>query len=225
MVPWLTDKVEPGATWRASRRRSFDDAFALTTTTRRLRDLLPLLDRRLHVMTPLLQLTQEAFSRKLTLEVLDCSLDTLAVDDDLQGLALYGFARVRQGTGTFANLCMESKSRSCPKAARQSLFSNCRPIGRWSAGESSERGRGPRRAYIGVCGPHDAEPGARSRLVRRVRRPARALRRRRCTRSRARASGCAARARTPACRRCARRRRRWGGRGRRRRRARSRGPP
>jgi hypothetical protein len=73
-------------------------------------------------MTPLLQLTQEAFSRKLTLEMLDCSLDTLAVDNDLQGLALYGFARVRQGTGTFANLPMECKSRSCPKAARQGVF-------------------------------------------------------------------------------------------------------
>jgi hypothetical protein len=39
-------------------------------------------------MPPLLQLTQQTFGRQLTLEVLDCSLDPFAVNDDLQGLAL-----------------------------------------------------------------------------------------------------------------------------------------
>jgi hypothetical protein len=81
-------------------------------------------------MTPLLQLAQETFSRKLALEVLDCSLDTLAVDDDLQGLALYGFARVRQGTGTFANLCMECKSRNRSDAGLERLFCGNGPLGR-----------------------------------------------------------------------------------------------
>jgi len=62
-------------------------------------------------MTPLLQLAQETFSRKLALEMLDCSLDPFAINDDLKGLTLYGFARVRQGTGTFANNDPKCKSR------------------------------------------------------------------------------------------------------------------
>jgi hypothetical protein len=96
----------------ARRARSLDDALALAATAGSLGDLLTLLDRRLHVVPPLLQLAQEALSRKLALEVLDCSLDPFAVDDDLQGLTLYGFARVRQGTGTFADNATECKSRN-----------------------------------------------------------------------------------------------------------------
>ena len=65
-------------------------------------------------MTPFLQLAQETFSRKLALEMLDCSLDPFAVNDDLEGLTLYGFARVRQGTGTFADNRMDCKSRNGP---------------------------------------------------------------------------------------------------------------
>jgi hypothetical protein len=72
-----------------ARAASFDDAFALATTTRRFRDLLSLLDRRLHVVPSLLQLTQQAFGRQLSLQVFDGSFDPFAVNDDLKGLALY----------------------------------------------------------------------------------------------------------------------------------------
>ena len=60
-------------------------------------------------MPALLQLTQKAFSRKLALEVLDCSLDPFAVDDDLKGLALYGFAGIRQGTGNLSDDVLKCK--------------------------------------------------------------------------------------------------------------------
>ena len=63
-------------------------------------------------MTPLLQLAQEAFGRQLSLQMLDRSLYPFAIDDDLKGLTLYGFARVRQGTGNFADNAMECKSRN-----------------------------------------------------------------------------------------------------------------
>jgi hypothetical protein len=106
----------------ASRVASFDDTFALATATRRFGDLLALLDRRLHVVAPLLQLAQQTLSRKLALEVFDCSLDPFAINDDLEGLALYGFARVRQGTGTFADIVMECKSRSRASGTVRRVF-------------------------------------------------------------------------------------------------------
>ena len=62
-------------------------------------------------MTPLLQLAQEAFCRQFALEVLDGSLDPFAVNDDLQGLALYGFAGIRQGTGNLSDNVLKCKSR------------------------------------------------------------------------------------------------------------------
>jgi hypothetical protein len=46
----------------------------------------------------LLELTQQTFGCKLTLEVFDCTLHTLAVNNDLEWLTLNCFARVRQGT-------------------------------------------------------------------------------------------------------------------------------
>src|SRR5690606_12703242 len=78
--------------------RLFEDAVALTTTARGFGDLLALLDRRLHVVAALLELTQQAFGSKLALEVFDGSLHAFAVDDDLERLALDCFAGVRQGT-------------------------------------------------------------------------------------------------------------------------------
>ena len=62
-------------------------------------------------MTPFLQLAQQTFSSQLALEVFDSSLNPFAVNDDLEGLALYGFARVSQGTGTLSDNVMECKSR------------------------------------------------------------------------------------------------------------------
>lgn len=62
-------------------------------------------------MTPLLQLAQQAFCRQLALEVLDGSLDPFAVNDDLQGLALYGFAGIRQGTGNLSEDVLKCKPR------------------------------------------------------------------------------------------------------------------
>jgi hypothetical protein len=62
-------------------------------------------------MTPLLQLAQEAFCGQFALEVLDGSLDPFAVNDDLQGLALYGFAGIRQGTGNLSDNVLKCKSR------------------------------------------------------------------------------------------------------------------
>lgn len=61
-------------------------------------------------MAALLQLTQEALSSELALQVLDCALHTLAVNDDLEGPALDGVrrigvvSRVVQGTGNVSNL-------------------------------------------------------------------------------------------------------------------------
>lgn len=49
-------------------------------------------------MAALLELAQQAFGCKLTLEVFDGSLHAFAVDDDLERLALNCFAGVRQGT-------------------------------------------------------------------------------------------------------------------------------
>jgi hypothetical protein len=82
---WLRE----AAAGDSSRGTSLDDALALTATPRRFRDLLSLLDRRLHVVPSLLQLTQQAFGRQLSLQVFDGSFDPFAVDDDLKGLALY----------------------------------------------------------------------------------------------------------------------------------------
>lgn len=79
-------------------------AVALAATTASFRDLLALLNRRLHVVPALLQLAQKSLSCKLALKVFDGSLHTLAVNDDLKGLALNCFARVTQGTGKLANL-------------------------------------------------------------------------------------------------------------------------
>jgi hypothetical protein len=92
----------------------FDHALTLATATSHLRDLLALLDRRLHVMTPLLQLAQQTFCGQLALQVLDGSFNPFAVDDDLKGLALYGFARIRQGTGNLSDPVSKCKSRNRP---------------------------------------------------------------------------------------------------------------
>jgi len=62
-------------------------------------------------MTPLLQLAQEAFCGQLALEVLDCALDPFAINDDLEGLALNGFARIRQGTGNLSDNVPKCKPR------------------------------------------------------------------------------------------------------------------
>jgi hypothetical protein len=73
-------------------------------------------------MAPLLQLAQQTLRGKFALEVFDCSLDPFAINDDLEGLALYGFARVRQGTGTFADIVMECKSRSHASGTIRRVF-------------------------------------------------------------------------------------------------------
>jgi len=75
---------------------------ALPTTTSGFAHLFALLDRRLHVVPAPLQLAQDAFTRHLTLEVLDGSLDTLIANLDFKGFALNGFAGIRQGTGDMA---------------------------------------------------------------------------------------------------------------------------
>lgn len=49
-------------------------------------------------MATLLELAQQTFCCKLTLEVFDGSLHTFAVNDNLEWLTLNCFAGVRQGT-------------------------------------------------------------------------------------------------------------------------------
>jgi hypothetical protein len=63
---------------------------ALATTASRLRLLLALLDARLHVVAAELELAEDAFACKLTLEKLDSPLDPLLGDGDFKRLALDG---------------------------------------------------------------------------------------------------------------------------------------
>jgi hypothetical protein len=59
----------------------------------RFRLLLAALHARLHVVAPHLELAKHALRRKLALEHLDRSFDAPVAHDDLEGLALDGFAR------------------------------------------------------------------------------------------------------------------------------------
>ena len=52
-------------------------------------------------MAAALQLTQDAFTGHLALEVLDRSLDTLVADLDLERFTLNGFAGIRHGDGGY----------------------------------------------------------------------------------------------------------------------------
>ncbi len=63
-------------------------------------------------MATLLQLAQQTFGGKLSLEVLDGSFHSFAVDDDLKWLTLDGFTRVAQGTGKLTNLRAICKPKS-----------------------------------------------------------------------------------------------------------------
>jgi hypothetical protein len=103
-------KSQPAHARRSCAKRGlFEGALALTATAGRFRDLLTLLDRRLHVVAALLQLPQQTFGGKLALEVFDGTLNPFAVNDDLKRLTLNGFARVVQGTGTLAKVCVICK--------------------------------------------------------------------------------------------------------------------
>lgn len=102
-----------------ARRRTLTGLFALTLALAPapgcFSDLLSLLDRRLHVVPSLLQLSKQAFSGKFTLEVFDRPLNSLAVDDDLKWLALDGLGRVLvglvvQGTGNLSKVAGICKS-------------------------------------------------------------------------------------------------------------------
>jgi len=93
----------------------------LATTASRFAHLLPTLDRRLHVVTAALELAKDALTRHLALEMLDGSLDALVSDLDFKGLALNGFAGIRQGTGDMADRPGDCKLLSGYSA------SSCRP--------------------------------------------------------------------------------------------------
>jgi len=59
--------------------------------------LLASLYARLEVMPATLELTQNAFGGHFALEMLDCPLDALVADLDLEGFAQYRFGGIRQG--------------------------------------------------------------------------------------------------------------------------------
>ncbi len=92
-------------------------------------------------MATLLQLAQQTFGGKLSLEVLDGSFHSFAVDDDLEWLTLDGFTRVAQGTGKLTNLRVICKPKSLPNREisvvgtdRPSKSSTERASGRSAAG-------------------------------------------------------------------------------------------
>jgi hypothetical protein len=68
---------------------------ALAAAARSLRGFLPLLDRRLHVVTAPLELPKDALRRHLALEVLDRTFDSTFTDVNFDWLALYGFNHER----------------------------------------------------------------------------------------------------------------------------------
>ena len=66
-------------------------------------------------MATTLQLTKDALSSHLALEVLDRSLDTLIANDDFDGLALDGFNWIRAHADTF----LEIQAAMAPGRARK----------------------------------------------------------------------------------------------------------
>src|SRR5882724_8050097 len=74
---------------------------ALAAATSGFAHLLPLLDRRFHVVPAALELAQDAFTGHLALEMLDGTLDALVADLDLERFALNGFAGIRHGDGGY----------------------------------------------------------------------------------------------------------------------------
>jgi hypothetical protein len=71
---------------------------ALPTAARSLRGLLPLLDRRLHVVTAALELPEDTLSGHLALQVLDRTLESTFTNVNFDRLALYGFDHERFGS-------------------------------------------------------------------------------------------------------------------------------
>jgi 6-phosphofructokinase 1 len=72
-----------------SERALGDLANALAAPARSLGGLLPLLDRRLHVVTAALELAEDAFGRHLALEVLDRTLESTFTDVNFDRLTLF----------------------------------------------------------------------------------------------------------------------------------------
>ena len=83
--------------YSAHRARDLVRLQALAATTSGFAHLLALLDRRLHVMTAALQLTQNALRSHLALEVLDRTLNAFVANLDLERPALNRFAGISQG--------------------------------------------------------------------------------------------------------------------------------
>jgi hypothetical protein len=65
------------------------DADALATAASSFARLLAPFDARLHVVATALELAEDPFRCHLALEMLDCPLDALVADLDLEGLAQY----------------------------------------------------------------------------------------------------------------------------------------
>jgi DUF971 family protein len=92
-------------------------------------------------VTAPLELPEDTFGRHLALEMLDGPLDAFVADGDLEGPALNGFGRIRQGTGDIADLpsmrkvfCPEprtplDRSAESPKITPMPDDARVRPLG------------------------------------------------------------------------------------------------
>jgi hypothetical protein len=78
-----------------SERAFVDLTNTLASAASSLSGLLPFLDRRLHVVTAALELSEDALGGHLALEVLDRTLESTFTNVNFDRLALYGFDHER----------------------------------------------------------------------------------------------------------------------------------
>ena len=112
-------KVGSAAASRPSASLLTFDALALAPPTGRLAHLLAALDRRLHVVTSALQLSEDALGCHPTLEMFDGALDPLLANGDFKRLTLNCFAWIRQGVGDMTNTALTCKHIDTARSARQ----------------------------------------------------------------------------------------------------------
>jgi hypothetical protein len=110
MYPWQRNEVATGSV------RAFGQlADALASPSSGLSRLLPLLDRRFHVVTASLELAEDTLGRHLALEVLDRALEPTFTDVNFDWFALNGLDHER-----FCSLQERRRLTQCTQARKES---------------------------------------------------------------------------------------------------------